>query len=257
VTPSPGTPGTPKGRIEVARAVVAAWLDASPMELATVEDELVQRIAHRVLSLPPGAAPSDAEATEAVLGDMLRELHRRATFDALTGVLTRGAVEQRLKAELARAERYGRHMSLLLVDVDDLKVVNDDHGHPAGDAVLRSLALELDRSIRSTDIVGRWGGDEFLVICPEATQEAAAAVASKIVTVAGGIAVRQTGAELGSTVSVGFVNAPGGGPIDVVVGRADAALYEAKMRGGGRAVGYGPEVSRAHDRTRASIRTRR
>jgi diguanylate cyclase (GGDEF)-like protein len=240
------------GRADIARAVVAAWLDASPTDLASVDDELVERIAQRVLSLPEGPARTDASATGVVLGDLLRELHRRATTDALTGVLTRGAIEQRLNAELRRAERYGRHMSLLLVDVDDLKVVNDAHGHPAGDAVLRALARELDRSIRSTDILGRWGGDEFVVICPEANETAALAVASKIVSVAGSIGVRRNGVNVTSTVSVGWVNAPGGGPPDVVVGRADAALYQAKVEGGGRAVGYGPDLPQLRARARST-----
>ena len=244
------------GRADIARAVVAAWLDASPTDLASLDDEIVQRIAQRVLSLPEGSAQSDATTTGVVLGDLLRELHRRATTDALTGVLTRGAIEQRLNAELQRAERYGRHLSLLLVDVDDLKLVNDAHGHPAGDAVLRTLARQLDRSIRSTDVLGRWGGDEFVVICPEANDVAALAVASKIVTVAGSIAVPRSGQLVTSTVSVGWVNAPGGGPADVVVGRADAALYQAKVEGGGRAVGYGPDLPNLHERAKG-LRGRR
>jgi diguanylate cyclase (GGDEF)-like protein len=228
---------------EVARAVVAAWLEVAAADLSAVDDSLIERFARRVLTLPEGSVSTDASTTDVVLRDLIQELHRRATTDALTGVLTRGAVEQRLHAELARAQRYGRHLSLLLVDVDDLKLVNDAHGHTAGDVVLRSLARELDGSVRSTDIVGRWGGDEFLVICPEANEVAAAAVATKIVSVAAAVGVHRNGVHLASTVSVGWVNAAGGGPADVIVGRADAALYRAKLRGGGCAVGYGPDAA--------------
>lgn len=237
-------------RADIARAVVAAWLAIAPTDLASLDDDIAERIAQRVLALPEGVAETDARATGVVLNDLLLELHKRSTTDALTGVLTRGAIEQRLNAELRRAERYGRHISLLLVDVDDLKGVNDAHGHPAGDDILRALAHELDRSIRSTDVLGRWGGDEFVVICPEANDSAALAVASKIVGVANSIALRRNGGTVKSTVSVGWVNAPGGGPADVVVGRADAALYQAKVEGGGRAIGYAPDLPQLRERAR-------
>ncbi|HET9050220.1 MAG TPA: GGDEF domain-containing protein [Candidatus Dormibacteraeota bacterium] len=249
VTRPAGTEGE-GDEAEVARAVIAAWLSVPPTALASVGDDLAEAMARRIVRLPEGAASSDAEVTTAILGDLIRELHRRATTDPLTGLLTRGAIEQRLIAELSRAERYGRHVAVLLVDVDGLKAVNDAHGHGAGDAVLRSLARRLDASVRTTDVVGRWGGDEFLIICPEATEEAAAAVASKIVTVAQGVSIRGTDGAGGARVSVGWAVAAGGGPPDVIVGRADAALYEAKQAGGDRALGYGPQVSEAPDRVR-------
>jgi diguanylate cyclase (GGDEF)-like protein len=90
-----------------------------------------------------------------------------ATTDSLTGVLNRGAFEDRLSAELARARRYGRPLGVLTFDVEGLKAINDAHGHSAGDDVLRSVAGVLTQSIRDHDVCGRMGGDEYAVLVTE------------------------------------------------------------------------------------------
>jgi diguanylate cyclase (GGDEF)-like protein len=97
----------------------------------------------------------------------IREMEGLATTDSLTGVLNRGAFEERLRAELARARRYDRPLGLLTFDVEGLKAVNDAHGHRAGDDVLRAVAGVIAQTIRDEDLCGRMGGDEYAVLVTE------------------------------------------------------------------------------------------
>jgi diguanylate cyclase (GGDEF)-like protein len=99
--------------------------------------------------------------------DTIRTMEGLASTDALTGVLTRGAFEERLRGELARARRYGRPLGLLTFDVAGLKAVNDAHGHRAGDDVLRAVAAAITHTIRDHDLCGRMGGDEYAVLVTE------------------------------------------------------------------------------------------
>lgn len=109
-----------------------------------------------------------------------RIAERLAITDSVTGIYNHRHFQERLAEELARAERYGRFLSLLMVDIDDFKQYNDLLGHPAGDAVLKAVARLLTRSVRSTDIVARYGGEEFVVILLEAEKLQASMVAEKI-----------------------------------------------------------------------------
>ena len=96
-----------------------------------------------------------------------RELKRQSTVDVLTGVYTRSFFLQRVEAEVERAVRYDRALSLVFIDVDNFKEVNDEHGHLAGDRVLRELGSLFRRNIRNADVLGRYGGDEFVWLLPE------------------------------------------------------------------------------------------
>jgi len=109
-----------------------------------------------------------------------RIAERLAITDSVTGIHNHRHFQERLAEELARAERYGRFLSLLMIDIDDFKQYNDLLGHPAGDAVLKAVARLLTRSVRSTDIVARYGGEEFVVILLEAEKSQATRVAEKI-----------------------------------------------------------------------------
>lgn len=108
------------------------------------------------------------------------ELQTQSRTDDLTGQYNRRHILVELEREVERALRYGRRLSGMMVDIDDFKKINDQYGHTVGDRVLRAFAGVLERSIRKVDILGRYGGDEFLVILPEATVDVAKLVAKRI-----------------------------------------------------------------------------
>jgi diguanylate cyclase (GGDEF)-like protein len=109
-----------------------------------------------------------------------QELLKRSQVDALTGVLNRGALDDELDRELQRMARTGQPLSVLMLDLDDFKSVNDRYGHAAGDDALRRCAQKLVSSLRATDRVGRFGGDEFLAILPDTGRDDAQALAERI-----------------------------------------------------------------------------
>jgi two-component system cell cycle response regulator len=168
-----------------------------------------------------------------------RELHQAANRDELTGVLNRRGMDDELRTELERTERYGSSLALLLLDIDHFKRVNDTHGHPVGDVVLRAVAQEVVEAVRGVDRVGRWGGEEFAVLLPETELGAARHVARRINQVVRERVVVADGQRLHVTVSIGVtVHDPAAGVIDVetLVDRADRGLYEAKESGRDRVV---------------------
>jgi diguanylate cyclase (GGDEF)-like protein len=167
------------------------------------------------------------------LAERMGQAWTLATIDLLTGALNRQALLARLEDELARAARYERPCSIILVDLDHFKRVNDTHGHAAGDAVLREVADVLINNVRSADFVGRYGGEEFMIVLPETDADAAAANAEKLRRLVGSRQVRlEDGHVLGVTLSAGV--AGGLGPllkVDDLIRDADAALYSAKSLG--------------------------
>ncbi|MBM4366718.1 MAG: diguanylate cyclase [Deltaproteobacteria bacterium] len=179
-----------------------------------------------------------AEAIEAHLGALdraKRELEALATSDGLTGLANHRAFQSRLGAELRRALHAGRPLSLLLVDVDHFKRLNDSFGHPAGDEVLRQLGRLLRDALRPGDTVARYGGEEFAVILPGAAARAAGVVAGRL-----NAAVRNHPWRLREvTVSVGHATADAT-VVDAsdLVARADQALYAAKHAGRDRAMDW-------------------
>jgi diguanylate cyclase (GGDEF)-like protein len=158
-------------------------------------------------------------------------LARLAVTDDLTGLPNRRRFVETLRAEAQRARRYGRALSLLMLDLDGLKAINDQHGHAAGDAVLRGVARALRASLRDTDLAARLSGDEFAVILPETEAEAAVRIAERIrAEVAAGPG--EAGAAAAS-VSVGVVSAEGSTLPDLprFLRLADEALYQSKAAG--------------------------
>jgi diguanylate cyclase (GGDEF)-like protein len=160
----------------------------------------------------------------AVLGRQTDRLLRLAIEDGLTGLLNRRGVTDRLQQELARAQRHQWPLSVLLLDVDRLKDINDRGGHRAGDRALRELGEAIRVACRATDSAGRWGGDEFLVVAPSSGAEAARTLAERI----------RAGAGAAVTVSVGVASLGPADPaleIGDLLSRADTALYRAKSAG--------------------------
>ena len=167
------------------------------------------------------------------LADRVADTWRLATVDPLTGIANRQAVLARLDEELDRANRYHRQLSVVIIDLDHFKRLNDAHGHAAGDAVLRHVGQRLAASVRAVDIAGRYGGEEFLVVLPETGPDAAASLAEKLRRAVGGSEVRLPDGELVSvTLSAGVAGGQGDLlRLDALVRDADAALYSAKALG--------------------------
>jgi diguanylate cyclase (GGDEF)-like protein len=158
----------------------------------------------------------------------LHELEHLAMVDTVTGIYNRLKLEQVLAAEIQRAHRYLRPLSLILLDVDHYKLINDSFGHDVGDAVLKGMSRELLGGVRKVDVIGRWGGDEFLIISPETVLFGAANLAEslrkRIAKNAFGEAGRQT-------VSFGVAELKQDEAADGLLKRADDALYRAKQFG--------------------------
>ncbi len=164
---------------------------------------------------------------------------RLARIDPLTGLLTRSYVFQAIDQEIARAARIGLGFCLLMLDLDDLKPINDTLGHQAGDAVLRTIADIVRRTIRQTDLAGRYGGDEFLIVLPETDAAGALRVADKLKNDVAARAMRVDSRTFRTSVSVGLVSHPEDGATrEQLMGAVDEAMYEAKRRGKNQIVGY-------------------
>ncbi len=172
-------------------------------------------------------------------------LLRQATHDPLTGSLNRRGILDTMEAEIARASRSAASFSIGICDIDHFKQVNDTHGHLVGDDVLRGVVQRIQGALRGHDLIGRYGGEEFLVIAPNSTgspeehlyQRLCAAVATRpFKTGAGAVTV---------TVSIGVTSANGASKGDAVLAVADAALYRAKDEGRNRVV-YASESAGQH-----------
>lgn len=170
-------------------------------------------------------AISAAAAHEAV--------RRLSVTDELTGLYNGRHFRARMREEIERAKRSGRPLALLVIDSDSLKTVNDRFGHEAGNRHLVAIAQSVQTHVRTSDVVARFGGDEFLVLQPDATVEAAAAVAERIrVAVAAATVVAAEGARVTGTVSIGVAGFPRSATDEHSLFRqADAALYDAKRHG--------------------------
>jgi diguanylate cyclase (GGDEF)-like protein/PAS domain S-box-containing protein len=166
------------------------------------------------------------------------EIERRSRTDVLTGLSNRRHLVESLVSELGRADRQGSAPGVILIDIDRFKVVNDTHGHTAGDVILVEVARRLRSAIRAYDIAGRWGGEEFCVIVPDVpSDDALRAVADnlRLAVSAAPIGVGAGDLLLNVEVSAGAVRAgPGLWTVEGIVDAADRALYSAKRRGRGQ-----------------------
>jgi len=200
-----------------------------------------------VLTLSP--APDDVLATRAerfaeqiglaVANLRLRDsLRTQAVRDGLTGLYNRRYFEEAAERELARAKRYHRQLSMMVLDVDHFKRFNDTHGHDAGDSLLREVGQLLRSSVRQSDVACRYGGEEFVLILPESSPEEALRRANQIREAFHRLGLSHHGKALGSvSVSIGIAAYPDHGlERDVIVRSADAALYRAKHEGRDRAL---------------------
>ena len=175
--------------------------------------------------LIPALIGSRLIARQQVLTD---ELTRLAENDYLTGIYNRSKLTERLEVELARHQRFNREFSVVLIDVDYFKQTNDTLGHLAGDRLLKSISARIVDTIRSVDIPGRWGGEEFLVICPETDLQGATQLAEKLCQSIGGTPFGELGSK---TVSCGVAAVNTETKLVTLMNRVDKALYTAKHAG--------------------------
>ncbi|MFZ0038204.1 MAG: diguanylate cyclase [Candidatus Acidiferrales bacterium] len=163
-------------------------------------------------------------------------LQFQATHDALTGLLNRGAILRDVTRELTRARREHASLGVILVDVDHFKAVNDDYGHLTGDAVLHGVALRMSGLLRAYDSIGRYGGEEFLVLAPSSDAEGAMQFAERLRAGVESTTYETEAGSLRLTLSLGVaISNPEEAPnTQALLQAADAALYRAKARGRNR-----------------------
>ncbi len=197
--------------VEALRAGVYDYMTKPLDSMAAFELSLTRALEHRHLILENAR--------------LFDEVQRLAVTDPLTGLFNRHKLNEALDLEVERAGRYGRPLSLIMLDMDQMKKINDTYGHPAGDEVLRRVADTIRKVVRKVDLPTRYGGDEFLVVLPEAGTEEAGSIAERI------CAEVRSGEYHGISVSVSAGVAqwrPSHTGIEDFVFEADRALYERK-----------------------------
>jgi len=162
------------------------------------------------------------------------ELERGAHHDPLTGVANRATLLRAVDTELARAQRYERPLSVVVLDIDHLRRVNDDHGVEAGDQVLQLVARTLDGCVRATDFVGRWAGEEFVVLLPETQLSGARDLAQRVCQAVSGLCVRLPKGIARVTASLGVATVQAEDDAQRLLARAEAATARAKHGGRNR-----------------------
>lgn len=226
-----------------------AWLGSLIVAPLRVEGQLIGAImvggTTRARYTPDDTATVAELARHAAVALKNAQMHsavaRAAQTDALTGIFNRGAVIERLERELERSRRYGRPLSVLFFDLDRFKNINDTYGHQFGDRMLRELARIATQSVRSIDLIGRYGGEEFVAVLPETDGARALIVAERLrAAVAARHFTLDSGEEVRATVSIGVAVFPDhGATMDTLIRVADTALYAAKS-GGRNRVHYEP-----------------
>jgi two-component system cell cycle response regulator len=163
-----------------------------------------------------------------------RIVERQAMMDGLTGLANRRQCEESLADELARVDRFGGSLAIVVADLDWFKDVNDRYGHPAGDSLLRDFASLLQETLRDVDLAGRWGGEEFMLILPGTDLTGGAQVAERVRAALASRMVLVDGTPIPVTASFGVASVPPAKTASELFAAADAALYEAKRAGKNR-----------------------
>ncbi|MCA1667299.1 MAG: diguanylate cyclase [Thermomicrobia bacterium] len=225
-----------------------AWLGSVIVAPLRVEGQLIGAImvggTTRARYTPDDAAIVAELARHAAVALRNAQLHdavaHAAQTDALTGLFNRGALLERLERELERSRRYGRSLTVIFFDLDRFKNINDTYGHQFGDRVLRDLARIATQTVRSIDLVGRYGGEEFVAVLPETDGAQALIVAERLrLNVARHRLDLPSGEAVGTTISAGVAVFPADATtMDTLIRIADTALYAAKA-GGRNRVQYG------------------
>ena len=219
-------------------AAAGDMVGAISVHLDVSEDFAVHAKAERVMFLSYGAIWLVGLAGLTVSGHrwkgLLHALRQAATCDPLTGLWNRRELMHKLDHEMARSGRYGHPLAVIMLDIDHFKQVNDTHGHKAGDQVLKELAGLIQATVRDSDLVARYGGEEILVLCPETDGEVAGQLAERIHRHVEGATIVTPSARIQVTVSLGVAAYPGLPTGTDLIQAADAAMYRAKQSGRNR-----------------------
>ncbi len=198
---------------------------------------------------------AEVQALEAMSADLVRPLdnalrHREAreaaTRDPLTGAATRALLEDALEREVKLVHRHGDALALLMIDVDRFKEINDRFGHPAGDRCLVTIAECISQRIRSSDVLFRYGGEEFCVLLPRTGGRGARRLAERVRSAVDALRIPAGEGTVHPTVSLGVATVVPGDRAAELLARADAALYRAKRKGRNRVSAAGRSVSGRH-----------
>jgi diguanylate cyclase (GGDEF)-like protein len=219
--------------VGLAAAVTRAYFRSRIEPLVAIAERLAAGESDMSIPVRNDAIGRRLGAAIATLGSSMAEAHSDATTDRLTGLPNRPAVIGALFTEVERSVRYRRPLSVAFADIDHFKGINDTYGHEAGDVVLRGVSTVLRQSLRASDRVGRYGGEEFMIVLPETTVEDAAILADKLRLLVAGARWRlPDGSEVGVTISLGVTGGAGDRlSVDALVREADAAMYSAKALG--------------------------
>ncbi len=214
------------------------WMDVIALPLLDDQGQIVELLGvsrditeRKRTALELQRARDAAEAANQALQAANRELELLATTDALTGLWNRRQLDERVRSELDRADRYGDELSLVLFDIDHFKAINDRFGHAAGDRVLVELARWVRGQLRESDGLGRWGGEEFLVLMPHSTGEEARQLAEKLRRLVAETPIEDVGTVTGS---FGVAQRRPLESAESWFRRVDGALYRAKQAGRNR-----------------------
>lgn len=165
-----------------------------------------------------------------------KELEKLATIDKLTGIYNRRRIDEFLQIEMEVAKRHFQNLVLIIVDIDHFKIVNDAYGHQTGDMVLQEITKIISRNLRKSDVFGRWGGEEFVIICPQTDKNEALIIAEKIRVAVENHKFKTVGHK---TICLGIANLEDNDNDKTIIERADKALYEAKNGGRNKTIIYG------------------
>jgi diguanylate cyclase (GGDEF)-like protein len=170
------------------------------------------------------------------ISELEQQLRLKASHDALTGIYNRGALLEILDKELVRHRRDARPVSIIFGDLDHFKRINDEHGHLAGDAVLREVSRRVGAVLRPYDSLGRYGGEELMIVLPSCDQDGALEVAERVRAVVAGQPVATAFGAIPSSLSIGIAVAEGSAAVSTqkLIQMADEALYRAKLAGRNR-----------------------
>lgn len=166
------------------------------------------------------------------LSEAQKSLKLLASTDDLTGVRNRRQIMQRFEEEFERAIRLKEPLCIIIIDIDHFKVINDTYGHPSGDKVLKKVSMQMSENLRSYDILGRIGGEEFLIVSPGSSVDDAVALAERLLATVRSTKFSEAGAEFSITISAGVASLLSSEKsVDDFIKRADIALYRAKQEG--------------------------